>query len=243
MVDGFKLAKEHSQDSGMQGGMYLGLPFYFCAEGLNNPDMSGGGHLDWLLDFYATYPHLLLSVSMTRLVYSWQWGNMNYEDAMSLVHEMGRTGRIILVCNDAVEKNRLRLPSWATLVLMIPANGITWMAERVQEVEKQAITIAKSYTGCVFAFSAGPMSNALIPLMWRTNPYNTYIDFGGALDLEVHRTRTRKFLPDESNPDEKYYLQHDTLANQTCHETRWNVSFRSRFGTVISPTSARQQTV
>jgi len=111
MIDGFLLAKENSADITLQGGMYLGLPFYFCAEGLRDRRMSGGGHQDWLFDFFSTFPDYLRAVSMNRMVFSWQWGNMNYQEAMLLVHEMGNTGRVILVCNEAVEKNRDQLPS------------------------------------------------------------------------------------------------------------------------------------
>ena len=50
MLDGFTLAREHS-NSKIIGGMYLGLPFHFCGEGIHDHTKGGGGHDDWLMDY------------------------------------------------------------------------------------------------------------------------------------------------------------------------------------------------
>ena len=52
MMDGFRLAAENSEIGRGVGGMYVGLPLSFCAEG-STQDFSygGGGHFDWLVEY------------------------------------------------------------------------------------------------------------------------------------------------------------------------------------------------
>jgi len=41
MTDGFQLAAEHTKEN-VLGGMFIGLPFHFCAQGFRDFRMGGG---------------------------------------------------------------------------------------------------------------------------------------------------------------------------------------------------------
>ena len=223
LTDGFRLAAEHSKAE-LEGGMYAGLPFNFCAEGVGNFRRGGGGHDDWLMEYLTRFAPLLSGVDPRRLVYSWQWGNHNYPHAMEFVTEMAASmGELILVCNEAVAQHPAHLPLWAFTVLLVPGDGVRWMASQVDEVAQQARRLARAHHNKVFLFSAGPISNALIPLMWRANPNNTYLDFGGTLDYVLHGIQTRPFLPDASGTSN--WVRADGLLerDQACHQTRYGV--------------------
>eukprot|EP00281_Chroomonas_sp_CCMP1168_P007758 CAMPEP_0206275502 /NCGR_PEP_ID=MMETSP0047_2-20121206/35793_1 /ASSEMBLY_ACC=CAM_ASM_000192 /TAXON_ID=195065 /ORGANISM="Chroomonas mesostigmatica_cf, Strain CCMP1168" /LENGTH=680 /DNA_ID=CAMNT_0053704929 /DNA_START=20 /DNA_END=2062 /DNA_ORIENTATION=- len=225
IMDGFNLAAEHGAAVVVgDEGMYVGLPFYFCAEGMLDHGRGVGGHYDWLLSYLMIFSRALQKVSMTRMVHSWQWGNLNYPAAMDFFQEIGRSGRLVLVCNEEIRKHEGTLPEWVQVVLTVPGSAMQWLASDVEKIKRQAEGIARSFRGHIFAFSAGPVSNVLIPLMWRANPANTYIDFGGSLDLTVQGTATRAFQSWSQGGRNQ-----EELASE-CHETRWNVLWHGRYG-------------
>jgi hypothetical protein len=225
--DGFDLAKEHSSDMQMgESGMYLGLPLYFCAEGLQDFELGLGGKSDFLTEYFRVYGRTLRHVSSGRFVHSWIWGNANYHIAMDFVHEIGSSGKFILICNEAVFKRQDQLPSWLNDVLTVPGNAVLWLNSNFDAIKEKARELAVEHQDHVFGFSAGPVSNALIPLMWRTNPNNTYIDFGGSLDLEIHNSTTRAFhLSTEVKNTSLAVssMKSTALKRNICHETRWNI--------------------
>ena len=97
------------------------------------------------------------------------------------------------------------------------------MTSKVGEVAQQARCLARAHHNKVLLFSAGPISNALIPFMWRATPNNTYLVFRGTLDYVVHGIQTRPFLPDASGTSN--WVRADGLLerDQACHQTRYGV--------------------
>ena len=229
MAEGFRLAAEHSMKK-RRGGMFIGLPFHFCAEGMHDFRRGGGGHDDWLTEYLTRFSHLLHGVDQHRLVYSWQWGHFNYPSSMEWIHEMGNNpSGLILVCNEEVIKNVHNLPFWAKTVLTVPANGVEWILSDLDRVARQAARISRAYQNQIFIFSAGPISNALIPLMWKENQNNTYIDFGGTLDYIVHGIKTRPFHPDSASHSRPWLRADGSLVrDQSCHQTRYGVYYEPR---------------
>jgi hypothetical protein len=58
--------------------------------------------------------------------------------------------------------------------------------------------IAKQHTNRVFFFAGGPVAKVLIYHMWLTNPKNTYIDVGSAIDMYTKGKKTRLYQHDTS---------------------------------------------
>jgi len=57
----------------------------------------------------------------------------------------------------------------------------------------------------LFLFSVGPISKVIIPMLWKDNPTNTYLDVGSTLDLFMKGNTNREY----ANPN-------STFANQIC---------------------------
>mmetsp|Transcript_48486 Transcript_48486/g.128267 ORF Transcript_48486/g.128267 Transcript_48486/m.128267 type:complete len:397 (-) Transcript_48486:676-1866(-) len=201
IVDGFALAADSGPVSD-SGGMFIGLPFYYCLEGLRHFRFGGGGMMSWLKAMINSprVKQYIARISQNRMVYSWQWGNLNYPSTIEMVHKLAMRRRIILICNDRVANGTHSLPWWVDFVFTVSSDGVDWFMSNIDQLTYNAVHIAKSFQNHIFLISAGPMSNALIPLMFRANPNNTYLDMGGTLDFEVHHLRTRGFHPDFENP-------------------------------------------
>ena len=113
------------------------------------------------------------------------------------------------------------------------------MENNLDNVKRQAVLMASTPQGYVFGFSAGPMSNILIPLMWRRNPNNTYIDFGGVLDFEIHNVSTREFHSYSKNVrgTQQKNSTASAISSHICHQTRWNVTYEQTLMPSICPLS------
>ncbi|EKX45404.1 hypothetical protein GUITHDRAFT_163273 [Guillardia theta CCMP2712] len=209
LADAFALAQGCSAAPVLNSScVYLGLPVYFCAEGTETYLKGGGGRWEWLESYYkqpaiASY---LERTHMRFLTQSWLWGNLNYQTTLDMLEDVGRYRRIILVCNEEIRGRSSfdDLPSWISTILTVPGEGLRWFSANFDQVVDQAAWLASSVNDCVFAFAAGPISNLLIPVMWRANQHNTYVDFGGTLDLVVLGRSTRDFHPDTSEGEKTW---------------------------------------
>eukprot|EP01047_Picozoa_sp_COSAG01_P020471 COSAG01_NODE_1166_length_11442_cov_6.607511_1_plen_456_part_00 len=227
-ADSLSRARNNSDPNKTVHLTYLGLPFYFCAEGYTNylaterSTMGGGGDLDFVREYIDSIPGL--KQLQPQLVYSWQFANWNYPAAVRLLHDLRRWEiPVVVVCADIVYGSNQTVPPWATTVLTVPMNGVPWLMANVAGIERAVNELAVSVDGHVFVFAAGPLSNALIPLMSVANPNNTYLDVGSALDLEIFGVKTRPFQSANNTTD--WVDAGGALQDeQTCTETRWNIS-------------------
>ena len=214
MKDAFQLAAE--------GGIYLGLPIFFCAEGTTSPlgiQVGGGGNPT----FYNPYRDILLSqydgFPLKQIVHSWQWGNLNYPRFIEMLNQIASAGkRCIAIFGEDLQEGMLQIrPKWLWGALTVPANGYVWLEADPSGIVASATELAKSIDDAVFLFSAGPITNVLVPAMTRANDKNSYIDVGGALTMELAGKSTREF-------HDSYVRAGGALQNdQTCTESRWNV--------------------
>ena len=211
MKDAFQLAVE--------GGIYLGLPIFFCTEGSTSPlgiRVGGGGNPM----FYNPYRDTVLpDLPLKQIVHSWQWGNLNYPRLIDLLNQIANIGKkcIVIFGEDLKDGMLKRQPKWIWGALTVPANGYVWLEADPSGIVASATELAKSAEDAVFIFSAGPITNVLIPAMTRANNKNSYIDVGGALTMELAGKSTRDF-------HDSYVRAGGALQkDQTCTESRWNV--------------------
>ena len=211
MKDAFQLAVE--------GGIYLGLPIFFCTEGSTSPlgiRVGGGGNPM----FYNPYRDTVLpDLPLKQIVHSWQWGNLNYPRLIDLLNQIANIGKkcIVVFGEDLKDEMLKRQPKWIWGALTVPANGYVWLEADPSGIVASATELAKSTEDAVFIFSAGPITNVLIPAMTRANNKNSYIDVGGALTMELAGKSTRDF-------HDSYVRAGGALQkDQTCTESRWNV--------------------
>jgi len=51
----------------------------------------------------------------------------------------------------------------------------------------------------LFFFAAGPISEIMIDVLYKTNPNNQYIDVGSSIDEFVHGKKTRPYMQSGTN--------------------------------------------
>jgi hypothetical protein len=226
---GFDLAEQY-------GNMFLGLPFFFCAEGTSGGGIhGGGGNQAWLGKFRFLVKPDDPPVPANQYVHSWQWSNLNYPLFLSFLEDVQASGSPIIVVNGYSSDDDhppSELPPWVWALVTVPASGaVSWFSQNSVDVEHSATNLAKSVNGFTFLFAAGPLSDMLIPLMTQANKQNSYVDVGGTLDWELKHVRSRDFHPraGAQRNDTNYIqsggaLQHD----QTCTETRWELELSSK---------------
>ena len=227
LEDSFYLAAEYED-------MYIGLPLYFCREAtffkyLHHQNIVGGGGNRGLIDKYVDYfsTSSLPTVPNVQVMHSWQWGNLNYPRLIKMLHILAKKGtRCVVVCGEHLREGILsRKPEWLHAALLIPGTaGFQWLLGGLVSIVESAESLARSLKNTVFLFSAGPISNVLIPAMTRANKANTYIDIGGALTFELAGIRSRDFHPTAENSF-VYARAGGALQNkQDCTQTRWSVT-------------------
>ena len=107
---------------------------------------------------------------LDRYTDSWLWGNLNYPETIDIINELYRKDvRIVLICSNLISTRQAhgqgRMPPWASAVLTVPFVGVEWFVNNLDRIISEAIALAKSVNDHVFIVSAGPIANALIPVL------------------------------------------------------------------------------
>ena len=204
--------------------MMIGLPVTFCAEGRWAHAMGGGGRRDLVQNFFQ--PPLATELGIggvpsNRFLYSWQFGNLNFNATFDLIETLVTADwPILVVCNHELVMDKSP-PAWVSGVLTISTDSVEGVIRSFDTFTSKIQKLARAVDGAAFLFSAGPLSNVIIAVMHRINPRNIYIDIGGSLDYFLSNVRTRDFHPLEN--DENHFVRAGgALVNgQNCTETRW----------------------
>ena len=204
--------------------MMIGLPLTFCAEGIWNVSMGGGGRRDLMQQFFQ--PPLstdarIADVPANRFLYSWQFGNLNYNATFYLIETLVMADwPILVICNrDRVMDQKA--PAWVSGVLSISTNSVQEMISNFDSVTRSIRALAEAVDGAAFLFAAGPISNVAISVMHRANPSNIYVDVGGSLDFVLNNIRTRDFHPHRNDDSHFVRAGGALISGQNCTETRW----------------------
>ena len=204
--------------------MMIGLPVTFCAEGRWAHAMGGGGRRDLVQNFFQ--PPLATELGIggvpsNRFLYSWQFGNLNFNATFDLIETLVTADwPILVVCNHELVMDKSP-PAWVSGVLTISTDSVEGVISSFDTFTSKIQKLARAVDGAAFLFSAGPLSNVIIAVMHRINPRNIYIDIGGSLDYFLSNVRARDFHPLEN--DESHFVRAGgALVNgQNCTETRW----------------------
>ena len=186
--------------------------------------MGGGGRRDLVQKFFQ--PSLAIelgigSVPSNRFLYSWQFGNLNYNATFDLIETLIIADwPILVVCNHERVKDK-SVPAWVSGVLTVSRDSVEAMISGFDTFTSRIQELVRAVHGAAFLFAAGPLSNAAITIMHRINPRNIYVDVGGSLDYVLSNVRTRDFHPLET--DESHFVRAGgaLVRDQNCTETRW----------------------
>lgn len=115
--------------------------------------------------------------------------NGNYSDFMQFFSNLKTP--IHLISNHKTDINRF--PMGVKSHLPIPDNCIEFYENLRDEFRKSIEDYYKDIRGELFIISAGPLSEIIIDILWKTNPNNQYIDVGSAISEFVHGRPIREF--------------------------------------------------
>lgn len=209
--------------------MMVAMPVVFCAEGFeaNDDRVGGGGQLEHLRAYWrsALAKELgLRAVSPSRVLYHWQFGNLNYKATLGLVETLQAAAwPVIIVCKEELA-GRADPPAWADAVLTVAESDAQRLVLELDGILRSFEELAGSVNGTAFLFAVEDFGTPVLSAMHRANARNIYLDVGAALDLAISGERTQDFHPTPSDPN--YFvraggaLQHE----QACTETRWTVA-------------------
>jgi hypothetical protein len=86
-----------------------------------------------------------------------------------------------------------RLPFRSLREQRVPDQCVTRFQSHAEEVQAQSRATVSDLRGVIVLVAAGPMSEALIHVMWNSNPHNTYLDVGSAIDEYLYGQKTRPY--------------------------------------------------
>ena len=107
--------------------MMIGLPVTFCVEGRWAHAMGGGGRRDLVQNFFQ--PPLATELGIggvpsNRFLYSWQFGNLNFNATFDLIETLVTADwPILVVCNHELVMDKSP-PAWVSGVLTISTDSV-----------------------------------------------------------------------------------------------------------------------
>jgi hypothetical protein len=155
--------------------MYVGIPCKDCNSHIYN----------WYKD--------TLSIPSERLTYANIFCNKNWKSFTSLFVGEGVpfyyigpyvSNKYNLSVTDVFKTDKYLVNSWDSQKEYFIESFLKWM---------------KGKNG-IFVFSVGPISKILIPMMWKQNPTNIYLDVGSSFDLFMKESSNREY----TNPNSHY---------------------------------------
>jgi len=117
--------------------------------------------------------------------------NANYPRFRHFLQELGDLP-VALVMNKRGSTGRMPFP--VAQCMRVPDNCVLYYEHNRLELLAQARDFSRSLNRTLVLVSAGPLSEALIFVMWNTNPNNTYVDVGSALDELSYGQKTRAYM-------------------------------------------------
>jgi len=158
-----------------------GFNFPSCGEGLMIQQLSGGGSWKWVSRFSRlnNFPPLI------QLTYSDLLSGRNYHyfGMKKLISQIANQKNVVVFANKRVQRNK-NIP-WLERIVPFDADLTGNWLQNGESIVRDAKVLAKAKTSHIFLLALGPISNILVSVMWKENPYNTYIDVGSALN-EFH---------------------------------------------------------
>lgn len=118
--------------------------------------------------------------------------NANYPRFKRFLEEL--SGSVAIVVNERAKQ----MPFPVAACLRVPDNGVEYYEHNRRALLSQARDFCRGLNRTLVLVSAGPLSEALIFAMWNTNPNNTYVDVGSALDELSYGEKTRSYMTEGS---------------------------------------------
>lgn len=143
----------------------------------------------------ADYYWYMSRVKSRQITFANLWINSNYRRFKKDFEELKRDA--VVVCNkDGAGKKFGKLNILKQY--LIDDDGVGFWEDKGDEFTERICEETKNMKNVLFVFSAGPLSEPIIKRLYESNPYNSYVDFGSAINYLIHDGLTRPFQNDKS---------------------------------------------
>lgn len=116
--------------------------------------------------------------------------NANYPRFQALLRTLQQSPVGLVVNQRAMT---CRLPFRALREQRVPDDCVQAFEQRGSDLMAASRNLVADLRAMVVLVAAGPLSEALIQVMWNSNPHNTYVDVGSALDEYLYGQKTRPY--------------------------------------------------
>jgi len=132
-----------------------------------------------------------INQSEENITFADLWINSNYPSFKNFLEKIEEEV-IVIASEDGL--NRDLKPLNCKLYIPIPPDCVNVYESHHQEINESMDQLASEHADTLFLISAGPMSEAIIHILYRKNPNNRYIDVGSSIDELVHGRKTRPYM-------------------------------------------------
>ena len=131
----------------------------------------------------------LMNTTIENTTFSNIFVNGNYSNFMNFFSNLKTP--IHLISNHTTDTSRF--PMEVKSHLPIPDNCIEFYENLRDEFRQSILDYYKDVHNELFIIAAGPLSEIIIDILWKTNPTNQYIDVGSSISQFVHGNPIREF--------------------------------------------------
>jgi hypothetical protein len=133
-------------------------------------------------------------VKKSNITFANLWINSNYQMMKEFYNSFEKSAYVI--CNENASVNGF--PFKVNEIIPFPINCVEYWETYGESYENELKKYVKQFTDQTIFVSAGPVSEILIDVMYKSNPNNQYIDVGSSMDEFVHGRKTRPYMFSDS---------------------------------------------
>lgn len=143
----------------------------------------------------ADYYWYITRTKSRHITFANIWINSNYKRFQQDFESLNNDA--VIICNEDGKGKKFGKLN-VIKSYYIGNNAVQFWEEQGEQFAEMICSETKEYKNVLFVFSAGPISEPLIKRLYESNPYNSYVDFGSAIDYLIHEGKTRPFQDETS---------------------------------------------
>lgn len=142
------------------------------------------------MDNENCYNFFVENINSTQFSLANLWINANYEKMMGFYRNLREP--VTLIANKNAKKENF--PFEIKKFFAFEDDCVHYWEKTHDSYMRNLINYVKTTKNELFFFAAGPISEIMIDLLYKTNPNNRYIDVGSSIDEFVHQKKTRPYM-------------------------------------------------
>lgn len=137
-----------------------------------------------------------LEVPDNQITYANLFVNSNYEHFKKWINDSKLN--VVLIANFRAQENLNLFPFNILEFYPVGDDCVQYYEQKNQSLVHDLTLLSNKFTNTIFFVSAGPLSEIIIDILYRSNKKNKYVDVGSALDEYIHNKKTRPYMSQNS---------------------------------------------